>query len=122
MDQVFDAIRGLSGVLVLPHLHHGPACLCDLPPSRSVAASVGVNLGGPEVRIGLRNRVVLRATVPEAPIDVHGQPQAGKHDVGGTAYVAERRTVHEEPEASTVKLSSQGKLRPGVPTAIGSHA
>ena len=66
--------------------------------------------------------VVVRAPMPEAAIDEHGDLGLRKHHVGGAPYVSNWSSTYEVPETSSVDRTTDGDLRTGVPATVALHA
>jgi len=65
---------------------------------------------------------MLRAAVPEAPVDEHGDPFAGKHDVWAYPSAGEvNAVVHAVAEPGSMKDGTQRELGFRVPTTVRLH-
>jgi hypothetical protein len=85
---VLNRAHDRDHVFVFPESHDRPPALLQLARCLGVSASIALDLGGPELGVRLSDGVMLRAAMPEAPVDEDREPQSGKHDVGGPSYVA----------------------------------
>jgi hypothetical protein len=67
--------------LVVAHSHdlpsHRAKCLINMP----ITLAIPPDLGGPELGVRLRNRSMLRATVPEASVNKYGYVCAAEREV-----------------------------------------
>jgi hypothetical protein len=54
---------------VFPNAQNLPPKSFEGPANLLVTLLISLNLCGPELRVGLRDSAMLRAAVPEAPID-----------------------------------------------------
>lgn len=111
--------RNLLWVLVLPETKDDPAEgyeeLVVLPVSAHVAAELGLPKRG--VRRG--HRRVLRAAMPEAPVDEHGDTPLREDDVRpGGCPPARDPVVDSVPEACTMKQRANGQLWARVAAAV----
>jgi hypothetical protein len=59
--------------------------------------------------------------MPEASIHEHGQVHAREHDVRPTADTGDRGMIDTEAQPTSVKLTSELKLRACVPSAVRAH-
>lgn len=75
---------------MLPNPHDGPAGFDQPAVGVSVPGSVRLDLRGPEFGIRRRDRVVIRASVPEAAVQEDGHLVASESEVGGTPDVLQR--------------------------------
>lgn len=64
---------------------------------------------------------VLRAGVPEAPVDEHGDLEAREHDVRAPPLVGPRREIHAVPVAPGVQESADRQLGSRVAARVGAH-
>jgi len=78
-------------------------CPEDSPPGQtepgglaSVALLIFGELRQPVTLVGLRERGVLRASMPKTPIDEHSNPRSGEYDVDGDPFDA---TVEAESKS-----------------------
>ena len=98
-----DCFREAAAIeFALPDDDDGPAFGFQLAPCVLVALPVPCYLGGPEVCVGLGNRVVFAVfvTVPEAAVDEDDGAVFGEDDVrfAGEASVVDAVTEAQAPE------------------------
>jgi hypothetical protein len=65
---------------------------------------------------------VLEATVPEAPVNKHGNACSGEHNVGSATECDEGTNVETITKAPAVKGLSKSNLTSRVPLCLGSHS
>lgn len=68
--------------LMLPDPDHRPAQGAEGAGDEPIAGAIAAQLLEPEYRVGLWLCGVLRATVPETPVDEDGEPSPGKNEIG----------------------------------------
>lgn len=66
---------------MLPHADNSPSELSESPVGVLVPSFVPLELPLPPLLVGRRSSAVLRAAVPEAPVDEHRQPLFREGDV-----------------------------------------
>src|ERR1700691_4442196 len=76
-----DRANGRVQGLVLPEPDHGPARRAERGVGGPVALHIAAQLRFPVPGIGRWLAAVLRAAVPEAPVDEHRDPLGCEHDV-----------------------------------------
>ena len=116
-----DCFREAAAIeFALPDDDDGPAFGFQLAPCVLVALPVPCYLGGPEVGVGLGNRVVFAGfmAMPEATVDEDDGAVFGKDDVGlaGEAFV-----VDTEAEAQAPEGFAEEQLRLGGGGVDGGH-
>lgn len=79
-DPSDDPVRVLEHV-VLPHPTDTPSKALELPGLADVSLHVGLKLLRPEIVAASRAYIVLRTTMPEAPVNEHGNTRAREDDV-----------------------------------------
>lgn len=97
-----DTTCRLGGGLVLPDPHARPALRGESPVGVAVAAAVRLDLFAPPRRVRARLTRVLRAPVPEAAVDEHG-------DARGTGRRCRRGAAAPEAEAEFHVSPGHGK-------------
>jgi hypothetical protein len=73
------------------------------------------------IRIRLRRGGVLRAHVPEAPVDENGDLRRPEDDVRPPAHARDNGPLDAVAKAGRVQGTTQGHLRPGVPSSLLLH-
>ena len=108
--------------LVLPSANHGPARVAEHSISLCVALSVPGHLLCPELGVRLRDGVVRRAPMPEAPVHEHGHLRASEHQVGPAVSAWERPVIDAIPKSDCMSRASDSHLRLRVAPAVRLHA
>lgn len=118
-----DESSGIAGVVVFPESEHGPAVCFQGSSDSGVSRSVRRDLLVPVVAIGRRAGAVDGASVPEAAIDVYGDPPSGENDVGSNQASAGRSDweIHPVSETQPMQGLAQGELRSGVAPPVCPH-
>jgi hypothetical protein len=70
---------------MLPDADDLPSCLGKGIIVVAVASDVAIELLGPVIGVRARRGPVLRAPMPEAPVNEHRDPLPGEYDVGSAA-------------------------------------
>jgi hypothetical protein len=91
------------------------------PSHLSVALHVARELRDPVVGVRLRQVQVLRAAVPEAPVDEDGDALAGEGDVCTAPRLLDHAVVDAIPHSLRVKELPNSQLRPRVAPSVRSH-
>lgn len=108
---------------VFPDPDHGPASRAEEFVRCDVATTVGFDFLHPPFAVVLRERLVLRAAMPEAAVHEHRNVCTGKDDVGAaTLDVGEWGEVDAEAQAHTVKGAPKDRFGLGVGSALEFHA
>jgi hypothetical protein len=103
-EEVVDAICREIRILVFPYADHMPPGVVKRFIGRTIAAAVRFDLLAPPIRVRLGPRRMLRAAVPEATVDEHGQTGAREENVCSPArMMRERSSVDEESEPTAVQ-------------------
>lgn len=110
----FDPVGGFFRCLMLPDAHHRPAGFAKRCVYPSIPGDVCLELRAPELRVGLRPGRVLRTAMPEAAIDVDGDPLLQEHEVGAGAQVRCRSTVLAVAQPSAEQDPANRHLGVGV--------
>jgi hypothetical protein len=114
-----DHLHRRLGWNVLPDAEHAPTSLPECIIDACVASDVGLKLGPPVLEIALWHVKVLRAGMPEAAIDEHGEQHWAEHDVwvrpnaSGTHEPVLSKTKSEVVETSAQRLLGP-RSRPAV--------
>ena len=96
-----NAVGGLRHGFVLPNAKGNPSGCSQGPIYGAIAVLISFEFRAPEPGIGFGPRCVLWADVPEASIDVHGDPFGGKDEVRFGSYeTASQETVKPESESA----------------------
>ena len=90
-----DPVGRLIRVLVLPDMDRSPSESASSPSFRASLSRFASNLAFHQSLIVLRHHAVIRAGMPEATVDEHGQPCGRQHDVRRAGQVP---PVQPEPE------------------------
>lgn len=122
-DRCVDELRRPNRVLVRPEAEHSPPIGFQCSGDARVARLVGCDLLVPVRAVGRRAGSVKGAPVPEATIDVDGNPASGKHDVWSDQASSLRsdREVDAISKPKAVESSSQSQLRTSVASPIRAH-
>jgi hypothetical protein len=99
-----DPLGDELGVLVLPHTLDVPPLSGQRRVDSTITLDVPLQLRGPVLDVGLRDRAVLGATMPEAPVDEHRDARLRQNHVDPHALVSDRDPhVLAEAEAASVQ-------------------
>ena len=111
------------GRFVLPYANNAPTRVRERTVHLSIAIRVPPKLRLPVVGVGTRNIAVLRAPMPEAPVDEDRYPTTREDHIN--ANQAPRRQAHgvvdPEAEADAVQRRTQRDLRSRVALPIPFH-
>ena len=116
-----NLVRGLFGVRVLPHPHDTDPEALEPLSGVEIARLGPPDLLPPELDTGLRLHVVIRTTVPEAPVHEDIETDAGERQVRPSAAIEREGLIDPEPEPTGVEDRSERQLRTGVPAPVGPH-
>lgn len=119
---VLDLVRGEGRGSVLPVAKNQPSLGPQELAGLRISAPIGSYLVGPVLRVGLRDRVMLRAAVPETSVYKHGDSKPRKDHVCSASQCGDRSAIHMEPKPSSVQQSPEFNLGFGVAPAVRSHA
>jgi hypothetical protein len=104
---------------VLPEPKHLPSFSHKDARHATIPFAISRELGDPVLGIGLGHSAVIRASMPEAAVDEHGDPRARKHEIWPDAKLAgDDRKIPSVTVAAAMQCGSQAPLRSGVTTAI----
>lgn len=106
---------------MLPEAEHDPTCLPKGRRRLDVPLPVSGKLGRPVVRMCRRHDSVVGAPVPEASVEVDGEPRAGEDDVSARAQTRHGREVDPVAMTSTMEFSTDTKFERGVASSVGAH-
>lgn len=122
-EKRLDAIGDLDRRLVFPSAHNDPPKGMELLVGVAIPCDVAIQLGSPVRRVGARIGSVLRAPVPEAPVDEDGELMSSEHDVRLSPPTARQPDREPRTEASStpVKDRTHGYLGRGVAPCVGAH-
>jgi len=109
------------GSLVLPRSDYLPASIGQRLIEQPVAFPVAFDLRAPVLGVHRRRLVVLRTSMPVAPVDEDCHPPSGKDEVCFPANLPKRAVVYEVAVTSRVQYPSHSELRRGVATAVRLH-
>ena len=116
-----NEVRSHLGVDVLPDPQDPPPGGTQCGVSVTVPGTVQVDLPAPPFGVRLRRHVVVRAAVPEAPVDEDREPGAGEGDVDGSSAVSWNLDLHTEPEPSSMECLPKCDLGFGVAPCQDRH-
>lgn len=116
-----DTIRCNTGVFVLPHTYGQPPSLFQKSVRVAVAGHVRRQLFFPPLGVGPWRCPMLRAHVPEAPVDEDCHLRWAEHDVGSSPYCRKHLTIESKAQAEVMQLATQPDLRLGVASALATH-
>lgn len=116
-----DTISRFVGRNVLPETQDVPASLGELTIGVGVSSLVALDLPPPPVAVGSRPDVVLRAPVPEAPVDVDRQTYAGESNVDRATVVPGHLELHAVAQATAMQFSPQSDFRRSVAPSEPRH-
>jgi hypothetical protein len=102
-QHLLNAGDGICGVFVFPDSDNGPSGRSKRAFIRDVSLPVGVEFAGPPFDVGLRERGVFGASVPEAAIDEHDHARDREDDVCLAPKAGDRPLVLEKAEAGAVQ-------------------
>lgn len=109
--------------LVLPRPDNPPPSTLEGASDQPVARDVSFELGDPVVAVPLGNVAVLRAAMPKAAVDEHGDAPAREDDVGLRRDGGQLEPVVDaEAQAPRVEAASERALGAGVASPVARHA
>lgn len=101
--------HGISGPLhvgVLPEAQDEPALAHEVRVGLAIPLDIASQLSPPPGCVADRLGRVVRASMPEAPVDEDGDARAREEDVGATAREAGERMVDAVAQAAPVQSPS----------------
>ena len=116
-----DELNGLLRGNVLPDAENPPPLGLGHGGRLRVALTILHQLRLPVVGVRDRDRPVLGAPVPEAPVDENGQAPPGEDDVRPAPLIAPRREIDAVPVAARVQEPADRHLGLGVPAPVRPH-
>jgi hypothetical protein len=117
-----NAPDDVVGRLVLPRSDNFPARGAERALDSTVPGEVSLELRDPVVRVAARNVAVLRAAVPEAAVNEHGDAPAAEDDVRPHLKTVESEwIVDTEAQPPGVKRPTDGPLGLGVAPWVAGH-
>jgi hypothetical protein len=120
--RLLDPFRCQRRVFMLPEAHHKPPRLIEGPVRLPVAFQVASKFGTPVRGIGTRWLEVLRAHVPEAPVDEDGDAGSGEDQIWTDLIFRDDDSfVDSVAKAGGVQDRSDPSLGSGVPPPNGCH-
>jgi hypothetical protein len=112
----------LLGIFMLPDPKHDPPGLSKRAVHALIAGNVALKLWRPIGAVDPGDIAVIRAAVPEAPIDEDGDPTLGEDDVWSNSDpVCLKEKVGTKPEAACMQLGPELHLGAGVAATVGAH-
>lgn len=108
-------------IFVLPYPENSPSGGYEESIGLRIPQSIHAELGAPEVAMGHRNGVVLRAPVPETAVHEHGQALASEDQIRLAANVPNWSHIDGIPKTQSMDRRSQRQFGFGVPTAASLH-
>jgi len=121
LDRLAHPVRDQCGILVLPGAQDSPSRLDKPTISVAIPGAIGLDLRPPPVRVCLGPGDVIRASVPEAAVDVDGDSPSREDDVCAAPEARNRSAVDTEAKPAPVKLGPHRELRGGVALARRLH-
>jgi hypothetical protein len=107
---------------VLPHAQYVPTLFVQASIRVRVTSPVASDLVSPERGVcASRRPVVVRAPVPEAPVEEHGDPYLGEDQIGGSANLLDRPDTYSITETKRVNGGSQREFGSGVAAFVPTH-
>jgi len=118
-----DAISDLPWLLVLPHPDYPPARSCQGGVDRLVACDVTGELRVPVVGVCSRDVAVLRAAMPEAPVDKDSKASAGEDNVWANEAPRDAEgKIDAEAQAAAMEFGAEGQLGSAIAPQVTPHA
>ena len=105
-----NSVDRVVGIFVFPDSYHGPTRIPQSTSGLDVAGDIAFELLYPPVGVGLRESGVLRTTMPEAPVDKHGDSLPSEGDVRPCSAEFGDAQVDSITKPSPVQLSSNCHL------------
>jgi hypothetical protein len=106
---------------MLPEAQHGEAECLQFGCGVSISDLVLLDLPRPELCVGLRCLVMLRAPVPVAAIDEHIEVHPREGDVRTTSTIEREDLADSEPQTRAMQSRPDAEFWLGVPTPIRLH-
>lgn len=116
-----DARRNGPRKLMLPETQYDPAASFEQRRSLQVACLVSTDLRASVIQVGGRHGEVLRASVPAAAVDEHGDSRSSEEQIRRPAEVRPRASAHSIAQPSPVHEPAHGQLGFGVAPAVPQH-
>ncbi len=111
----------LPWVVVLPEAEDRPSRFPQGSVRVPVPRDIGGDLLGPERLVRRGRRVVLRAAVPEAPVDEDRDPWPAENQVGRAPQARQRPRIHAVSQAESMDRRAQPELRSRIPAPVRLH-
>lgn len=106
-----DALDGALRGFVFPDPEDGPAGDPQQVIGLGVPCPIRVDLGQPPRTVRSRPDEMLLATVPEAPVDVDGNPLPCERNIHRSAWCTGNRHMYPVPQAGPMKRPTKPDLR-----------
>ena len=114
--------RDFGGVFVLPDSDNRPPCVSETSIRVRIAATVALDLLGPVPRVHVMlTTAMVRASVPEAPVDEHRYLCEAEHHVCPASKARERLRVHSIAQSHRMESTPHGELWPSVLAELSAH-
>jgi hypothetical protein len=94
---------------VLPYMHRNPAHGVKLHVFLAITFHVAREFSLPPLAVIFRQNAMVRARVPETPIDEHGNARPGERDI---RTAGQPRVIHPVPQTAPVQFPPDHYLRP----------
>lgn len=107
---------------MLPDTNTDPAGFCQSFIGVAVAGTVRGDLVRPKPGVRRRDRVMIGAAVPEAPVQEDCDPSGGEDQVSGPPKARQGSAGHSVAQAEGVHRRPEREFRLGVASTIGLHA
>ncbi len=120
-DDTLHTRRGVVERVVLPDANDYPAGRGERHVRFFVSLAVPVDLGGPPCRVAPRDPAMLRAPMPETPVDEHGDLRAREGNVDGPARNPRNRLLHPESKTACMERLPEPDLRERVSARVLGH-
>ena len=93
---------------MLPYMHRNPAHGVKLHVFLAITFRVAREFGLPPLAVIFRQNAMVRARVPETPIDEHGNARPSERDI---RTAGQPRMIDPVPQAAAVQFSPDQYLR-----------
>ena len=106
---------------MLPDSYRSPPSVKQNRIGFRVTFTVALDLGTPPGCIGFGEGLVLRAAVPEAAVDEHGNASAREHEIGAPAPAGKRPEIDAVTKARSMEMRSNLQFAGRVSAALTLH-
>ncbi len=120
-DSDLDCVDDRRGVLMFPEPENDPTGILEGLGGLCIPFLVADELRLPVLGVPDRVGAVNRAGMPEATIEVYGDPHSGEDDVGAGRKTWEWRDIHSVPEPAAMEFATYAKLERRVAATVGPH-